>query len=316
MLNVIECVGHPRDLGEDQGRACRIAVREYVNRGGLATKRGRLASLAAFTSGQVRGGGAGREIIRHYTHLSERIDGLARGAEVPVDSLLSLHTRTLGSPVDDPVYAPGLALSATGIEGAQGGTVVRSLARREHADSQWLVRRSQPEVGFASVEVTLPWLATAMAGVNTSGLCVSFVPDASADGDRAAASAPPAVLLVQECLQRFEDVLAAIDWCLGRPAHGQGAIVLADVNGELANVIVDGNRREVVRSIGEPLVAGAAPGLGDEVLRESTLDWKPLGRSGQAASAVRLCASRRLLELRSLTGAREHLVLEAEAGEA
>jgi hypothetical protein len=314
MLKVIECAGNPRDLGEDQGRACRDGVREIVARAGLPSARSRLASLAAFTSGAVRGTGAGREIVRHYTHQSERIDGLARAAGVPIDSLLSLHTGAFEADEADAGLLQGIAVGATGIDGAAGGSLIRSLAGSEHAGSRWLVRNSRPEVGFSSLDVTLPWLASAIAGVNSAGLCASFVAAADSPG-AAGVAAPPALLLVQECLQRFEGVSAGIDWCLGRPVYGHGTIVLSDAKGEGASVLVSGSERETIRSIGEPLVAGGAPSLGDEIVRDSTLDWKPLGRIGHAVSAVHLCATRRSLELRRLTGPAEELSLALGAGE-
>ena len=84
------------------------------------------------------------------------------------------------------------------------------------ATSRWIVRRSLPEIGFASVELTLPWLAPAVAGVNEKGLAVAIVPEAA---ERAAlAFSPPALLLVQDCLQRFADLESALEWCARRPA--------------------------------------------------------------------------------------------------
>ena len=90
MWNVIECSGHPRDLGFEQGLALRSVIREQVARAGLSLRRRRWPGLSAFASGGVRGSGAAREMIRHFTHLAERADGLARGADVPLDSLLRL----------------------------------------------------------------------------------------------------------------------------------------------------------------------------------------------------------------------------------
>jgi hypothetical protein len=54
----------------------------------------------------------------------------------------------------------------------------------------------------------------------------------------------PAFLLVQECLQRFESVEGAEEWCLHRPAGGRATVLLADAAGGLVGVEVAGVERE------------------------------------------------------------------------
>ena len=95
MIESIACAGQPRDMGCDQGRACRDDVTAALVRAGLPSTRSRIADLRPFTAGGTRGEGAGREVIRHFTHLSERIDGLARKAGVSVDSVFELHARAM-----------------------------------------------------------------------------------------------------------------------------------------------------------------------------------------------------------------------------
>jgi hypothetical protein len=197
-------------------------------------------SLAPFASGPVLGRGPGREFIRHYTHLAERAEGLALGADLRLEAVAALL-----------FDAPGaLARSAPALSvGGDGGAVVaRALPRAPTASERWLLRRSRPEVGFASVEVTLPWLPAAVAGVNEAGLAVALAP-----GDAPAVLA----LLVQEGLQRFGDLASALDWCLKRPGEGRGTILLADECGASAAVHFEDAVRRVER--GDPsggLVAG------------------------------------------------------------
>jgi hypothetical protein len=300
-----------------QGRACRQLVVECVQRSGLASRRGRWPALAAFTSGRIRGGGAAREIIRHYTHLSERIDGLAREAGVPTDALLGLHVRLLsGGAGPEGLTAPAVLLAAAGLDGDVGPVLVRGLPSIGDGAAGWILRRSDPEVGFRSLDVTLPWLATAVAGVNASGLAAAWVPDPDAQ-PAAPADAPPFLMLVQECLQRFGQSEAAADWCLSRPAFGSGSIVIADADGEVARIEASGSARQARPVDALPLALGA-PGrlvesLAESAQHEGLLDEKALaaGGGGQAPEAfVRLSCAGRRLGLRRLLAPLEEARLE------
>ncbi len=120
--------------------------------------------------------------------------------------------------------------------------------------SEWIARHSRPEVGFPSVELTLPWLATAVAGVNAAGLAALVAPVVGST----ASAKPSVLLLVQECLQRFDDVTGCIDWCLKRPLAGAGSIVVGDESGAVAAVEVAGEERRLVSPGTRVLVTGGA----------------------------------------------------------
>ncbi len=312
MLQLIDSAGNPRDMGQGQGEACRAAVRERVLRAGLPSVRSRIASLYPYAAGPVRGQGVGREIIRHYTHLSERIDGLARGAGVPVDAVLGLHvnaTRGAGE-----FHADG-AIAQCGPAADGRIFIQRSLPVLEGPGSEWIARRSRPEVGFESVEVSLPWLASAVAGINSAGLAACFV-SASESAGSAPARRPPPILLVQECLQRFEAVEGAIDWCRSRPVAGYGTVLLSDPSGRYARVDFTNTVVEVSRGEKSQLIAGAA-GDGFERVREASQaglaelpEFSDLaGEIGAPVSALRVDPERRLLEVRR-GSKREDLRLE------
>ena len=251
MWNVIECSGHPRDLGFEQGLALRSVIREQVAGAGLPLRRRRWPGLSAFASGGVRGSGAAREMIRHFTHLAERADGLARGADVPLDSLL----RPLVPPESE--KATALGACAGNFRGTPGAGILRTLP-----GFPGLVRRSRPEVGFASVEVSAPWQVSALAGINEAGLAVAWVPAAGESQfpamprDVLVPPLPVADLLVQDCLQRFEDVEAAIGWCTNRPAAGEATILMADAAGNRSSVHFGRGGRTVERGKGGALLAG------------------------------------------------------------
>jgi hypothetical protein len=265
MDQVIECVGDPRAMGNGQGLACRSAIQERVSRNGGRVGRPMFPSLRALTSGDALGRGTGREIIRHYTHLAERMAGMARHADVGFDALMRVFCDTTdrrAAPSEE-LLAAATAIGACEVEEARGANVVlRTLASTSKSGSQWIVRKSRPEVGFASAEVTLPWLASAVAGVNQSGLAVAIAPRSGAleSGAQAGAvnaqGAPHASLLVQECLQRFEDVAACLDWCSKRPCAGNASLIISDANGRLAAVQVVGTGCEIVEGAGGFLAEG------------------------------------------------------------
>jgi hypothetical protein len=117
---------------------------------------------------------------------------------------------------------------------------------------EWVARRSRPEGLFASIEVTRPCLTAALAGVNERGLAVAAM------GGRGATErcAAPAWLLAQDCLERFEAIEAALEWCLGRPGGRRATVLLADARGELAGVEFAGAERRVLRPSEGLLVSG------------------------------------------------------------
>ena len=172
MFERIECEGAPRDLGRAQGRVWKDAVRDHVSRSGavLSPRRSLLSSLRPWSSGTLLGRGAGREMLRHYPHLSERMAGLALAADLPFASLVA----SLAQPAQSSstgLTAPGIALAGEAV-GEAGAFAARTLAPSLTLSGRWVLRQSRPEVGFPSVELTLPWLASAVAGVNAEGVAV------------------------------------------------------------------------------------------------------------------------------------------------
>ena len=268
MLQQIECIGAPRDLGLAQGRACRDAVRDHVARSGATLRRPRpllagLAALAPWSSGKVLGEGAGREILRHYPHLAERMAGLSLGADLPLESLIASLTRPAPSS-SAVLHAPALALAGEAA-GDAGSFACRTLVRSPLLGGRFLLRQSRPEVGFPSVELTLPWLASAVAGVNSEGVAV-LLARCDASGDRAA----PPLLLVQECLQRFAGIDGCLDWCMKRSVGGRARLFIADGEGQVAAVEFAGderrpNERRVIRPTDGLLTEGASAAVAAEL---------------------------------------------------
>jgi len=231
---IVECAGAPRDIGLDQGRECRALLRaRFRSLPGWERLRLRMARSDPATSR------ASRDMRRHFPHQAEALEGMARGAGVPRAWLAQRLARE---------HAADSASAACEGVGA-GDRGQRLLARSVAGDV--IVRRIRPDGGFESLELVRPWLTSGLAGVNEEGLAMLCARVGDEPGDCAA----PAVLLARDCLQQFDSVAAALEWCTGRPAGGRATLLLADAGGELAAVEVAGSGRRARCADGGPLVA-------------------------------------------------------------
>jgi hypothetical protein len=271
----VSCEGAPRDLGLDQGRACRDAIRADARALGWEVEGGWLGALRA-----RRGAGPApalaRDLARHFPHLDERVTGLAAGAGLPREALLVLLEEEIGS--------DGVVAGA----GVDAGLAPRLAVRlREPLPPTGLVACAvRADGGYPVLALTRPSLGAALAGVNERGLAGAVLlldPPARA-GDRCGA---PGALLLDQCLERLDTVEKALDWCEHRPGGGRARLFFADAAGAVAAIEIDGEQRSRV----EP---------GPEGVRE-----------GHAS--LRLDPAARALEL-SLPGvAPERLVLAGDA---
>ena len=230
MIQLIECEGAPRDLGFDQGTHCRAALNAaYRSQSRWQRARFRLLPESDLCR-QVR-----LEIRRFYPQQAEMMEAMARASRVPVSWLIAVlaGNRRSASPADALVLAAASAITD------RGGLLARSLP----ADA--ILRRSRPESGFRSIELTQPWRIAPLAGVNEAGLAVACL--SNSGGIAGSRHAAPAALLAHDCLRRFDSLDGAIDWLLARPGGGKSMLVLADDSGEIAGVSVDGDERKLFR---------------------------------------------------------------------
>ncbi len=240
-LQGVHCTGAPRDLGLDQGRAFADRIQREAAR--LRAD----GALARWFFEHARSGRAvavRRDTLRYFPHLGERSMGMARGSGVGEIALAGLLGRSF-----DGDAGGILALAAE--DPSVGPLIVRTLAARER---DLIVRYSAPDTDHASVDLALPWRVAALGGVNEHGLAVASVP---LKGDVRNGHAAPAILMTQDCLQRFDLVEKAVDWLLGRPAGGASSFVLADATGALSAVDVTPSERTVRMAESGVLVAGA-----------------------------------------------------------
>ena len=251
-MDLIRCEGSPRALGLDQGRACASAIRVWLAARGLPARPRVFPGLRRLAGGATLGAGAGREVVRHYPHLVERMSGVARAARVPLASLMEDVVASAYGGGEHPLTAPAAAFAARGPRGAV------AVARAFDSKLPWILRASRPEIGFSSVEVTLPWLAGGVAGVNEAGIAAVAAAPPAASIERAVCGAP-AWLLVQECLQRFDSLERSLEWCLLRPMAGSFSLLLGDAKGEVAVVEVSAGSRELQQRAAGHAVAGGEP---------------------------------------------------------
>jgi hypothetical protein len=280
MAAEIQCEGAPRDLGLDQGRACRAELRARFARSRWwqrwLLRLGRDGTRAALLA---------RDLTRHFPQQSEAIEGMVRGAGIPYGWFAETLARELAAEAPTRVGS-AVALAVGPPLTAAGCLVARTL------DCEPIVRRSEPEGGFASVELTLPWLTAALAGVNAGGLAAVGVslPGAPARGT----CAVPAPLLVQDCLARFDSLDAAAEWCTGRPTGGRAAIALADAAGGAVAVEVDGDDRRVVRAEEGFVSVGVARDAAGALRAGAPLDVRGLAKILDARIAAIDPAGRRI----------------------
>jgi hypothetical protein len=298
-LAQVDCEGAPRDIGFDQGRACADALRARLGSSGwwdrLRLRAGR---------GGPRGARVARDLCRHFPHQAEWLAGVARGAGVPLAWLARELSDAAFSPSGD---ALAVAASRAESDSKAGGRA----ASRRRAESKTkrggllartaahgaVVRRSRPEGGLRSVDLVLPWLSAALAGVNEAGLALAAVPGPF-EFEAGGGCAAPATLLVQDCLQRFEGLAAVLDWCLARPAGGRATLLLADASGEVAGVEFAGGERRVLRPVSGLLLAPSGAAGESEVARLLS-EAAPLGAAeftsalaaGAGAGAQFACTS-------------------------
>lgn len=266
------CEGAPRDLGLDQGVALRAEVRRAV---ATLPWRARIEAALGGALADPVSARVDRDLRRHFPHMAERLDGLARGAGARSGELSALLARELHAAVAaGPAASPGLLAA---LAAQDGGPAVLG---RTLPEAGVVTRHSAPDHDFASRELALSWLVPALGGRNEQGLCVVGASRPS-EGDFDGGCAAPAVLLVQDCLQRFDSTDKAIEWCEGRPAGGRASLLVADAAGDVAEVEIDGDDRRVRRPSDGVLVVSRTPAEGEaleKALREAR---------GGAADALR-----------------------------
>ncbi len=209
-VSSIRCEGAPRDLGFDQGRACRDEIRADL--GALAHRHPDPLLV--------------RDLARYFPHLDERVSGMASGAGVPRDVLVALAASDLAEFAGLCVARDGAALA---------------LRAETAPPTGWIVRHTHAEGGYANLTVTRPGLVFAFAGVNEHGLAgavAAIGPIRAEERWRV-----PGALLLEQCIERLDAIEKALEWCERRPGGGTALLVFADAGGVTAALRIEGERR-------------------------------------------------------------------------
>ena len=276
----VECEGAPRDLGRDQGLVCAASLRE-----GFAAEPFGLRLALRLGRASRRASALCRELRRHFPRQAETLAGLAAASGVPPAWLAELQLREA---------RPGEAALAA----AASGELVRTGAvLGRELPGHWIVRRSRPEGGFRCLELTRPWLAHALLGVNEAGLaaavsCGAPGPGGEAEQRASTASARlPAAPLATDCLQRFATLGACLEWCSARPGDGPATLLFADASGEIAGIELAPGRRRVLRCAEGWLAVGGSRELREALaksLREGAVIDPALAWANPTARTLRL----------------------------
>ncbi len=209
-----------------------------------------------------------RDLERHFPHFAERLAGLAHGARRSSGSLLEalegLSGRALSPRWEEAGLAAQLDLAPLPDSGAAGRA-----SRMSEMWWDWTVRDLTTLGGFRTITLAPLWLPAGLAGVNERGLCgvaLAFASDSRpragqsrAERDAELPIRAPAWLLLDQCLERCDDVAKAIAWCDARPGTGRARLLFADARGSRGAVEIDGTARRAVDPA-SLLDGDAAPG--------------------------------------------------------
>lgn len=257
--------GAPRDLGLDQGRACREAIRADARALGWQFPVGWLARFRK-RQGVDPDPALGRDLARHFPHLDERLSGLAAGAGLPREALLVLLEEELRGDV--------VVQSAGVTRGPAGEPIVALRLRMPLPPTGLLARTCRPDGGYPHVSLARPALVAALAGVNEKGLAAAAeVFDPPARGRSGNRCGTPSLLLLDHCIERLDTVEKALEWCERRPGAGHARFVFADAEGSVGALDLDARSRTRVEPLELSPHAADAWALLDPRAREIELRW-------------------------------------------
>jgi len=263
----VRCAGAPRDLGHDQGRACRDEIRADARARGWVAAAGFQGRLCALRRDDSPARAAlARDLVRHFPHLAERTLGLAAGAGIASAALFDALLRELDGQADGALHC----------EGGKAGAALELRIESPWPLTGFVVRACTPDGGYPNLSFARPAHVGGLAGVNDRGLAGVALPLAAPAHDERCAA--PGVLLLDQCIERLDTVDKALDWCEHRPGGGRALLSFCDAAGGSAAIEIDGEKRQrraAVPAGGSGLVVCADPhartlaieGAGIEVVR-------------------------------------------------
>lgn len=248
---LLRCAGAPRDLGLDQGRAARDAIRADARAHGFpADESLRDRALALRRDAASVRSALARDLARQFPHLAERVAGLAAGAGVREAALLEALARELDADADDALHCD---------VGSDGDALALQITAPWPLTG-FVIRECTPDGGYANLTFTRPAHVGSLAGVNEHGLAGVATPLAAPAHDERCAA--PGILLLDQCIERLDRVEKALEWCEHRPGGGRALLLFADATGAVAAIEIDGekrHRRAVPPAAGDGLTVRVDP---------------------------------------------------------
>lgn len=179
----------------------------------------------------------GKDLHAHYPRQLERLEGIADGAGIGVHKLFVGPSIEIA--LNRSVYTmpPAGACTAAAVSGQRSETgaamIVKNFDYPRAGLETYLVRRSRPRSGFASLDVTNSPLCGSHEGINERGLAIAY----NYGHFRGRSTARVSITtLVQETLEVCAGVAEAIEHLRERPRIGGALLMLADAKGHLASV--------------------------------------------------------------------------------
>lgn len=192
-----------------------------------------------------------RRTLNHLVpDAAARIDGIARGAGAPRDTLqlLNLMEPVLSDLRDIADTGPIGGCSAIAIRGRRSADGIPVIARNFDylplVQPYYVVREVRPAKGFRSLEFTLAPLAGAVDGVNEEGLAITC--NYAYVVDRPTPSAT-ITMSISQALATCATVVEAEVFFTANRAWGGGILMLADASGDLVSLEISNTHRHARR---------------------------------------------------------------------
>ena len=207
MSMAIAAEGAPFSQGRSQGSGLRDEIESAVTE--LRRRYGSLAWMAARRHAHRTAHALASFVPQQY----ERLEGIARGAGVPLRSLELMEE----------------VHRAEGLAAVWDGEIHASFDPVPEIESQLRVRRSAPDAGAVpSVELTAAAWTGCLAGVNAEGIALACLRDPGRGG-------PSLRVLAQDLLQHARALGPGIDHLRRRATYlgSDGVLLLVDASGEV-----------------------------------------------------------------------------------
>lgn len=194
----------------------------------------------------------GPGIANVYPEMQSRLQGMGRGAGVPLGSLLLLNGfEPLMASVEGRTNIPPMpeACSAVAIRGSRSANgqpmVAHNFDYLPIVQPFYSLRESRPAGGLRSLEFTMAPLAGTIDGINEAGLCITY--NYAFTLDRPAHRSGFISMAISEALARCRTTAEASEWIQSRPRWGGGLLMLADAQGDIASLELSSSRASVRR---------------------------------------------------------------------